>query len=446
MYYFALSATTNKTKKLGETKMKTTGKLTRLFAMVILAAMLVLIFASCGKSDRVVLSYEAPNGKTYTLSEAEYAFLMKYRKYEIFSSYGYPSAWDTDQFWNSDAGDNRTLDATVTESVLETAKSIVIERYLMDEYGLALENNEETKKSMDKAAENVKKAVSNLGGTGAFRRYWGYMPEELINYNNLILQSSMVSDHLYGHSHDNHHVEGVTPITDEDLNKYYTENYKQYLMILINTKEDIAKDDDGNIQYVCYDKNGKEVIVTDISEEYLKEKEYTLGYSYEYKEIKDEDRIEEKKGYSDVILQQLKDGADFKELALKYSDEFLTSYYENGYMVSGDLISDKDAIKAIEKLEIGDYTEEAISLQSGKYVYIIKRVELTEKAYTHADEDAEETEYADIFKNFKTTVKSHTYSELIKDYAESIVVNTEIVGKYSMKDTFLSKEILYTYG
>lgn len=420
--------------------MKTTGKLTRIFALVLCVAMLAIALASCGASNTVVLSYEAENGKTYTLTEAEFAFLMKYRKYEVFSSYGYPSSWDVAEFWNSDAGDNVTLDATLKANVLELAKSIVIEKYLMDLYGLSIENDADAKKELDEAAANIKKAVKNLGGEGMFKRYWGYKSEELLNYNGFVLQSELVSSHLY--DDDN----GIAKLTDEQLEKYYTENYKQYLMILINTQQDIKKDSDGNIEYVCYDKNGKEVVVTDISEEYLKEKEYTLGYSYKYEDIKDEARKTEKEELEDVILQQLKDGADFKELALKYSDEFLTSHYENGYMVSGDLISDDTAIKAIEKLEVGQYTEEAISISSGKYIYIIKRIELTEKAYTHAEEDAEETEYADVFANYRTTVKNYTYSELLKEYAKSIVVNTTVIEKYSMKDTYLSKDIYYNYG
>ena len=426
--------------------MKTTGKLTRIFALVLCAMMLVLTLASCGAKNTVVLSYTADNGKTYTMTEAEFDLLMKRRKYEIFASYGYPSAWDTKEFWNSDSGDNKTLNSVVKESVVETAKSSLIEKYLMDKYGLTIEGNDETKKSMADAQATLKQMIKTLGGKGAFKRYWGYTTEDHITYTGLQLASGLVRDHLYGHSHDDHHIEGLTPITDEQKESFYKENYKQYLMILINTKQDIKKDDDGNLVYVCYDKNGKEVEVTDISEEYLNEKEYTLAYTYKYEDIKDEDRKTEKKELQDVILAELKGGADFKEVALKYSDEFLTHYYENGYMVSGDLISDDTAKKAIDKLEVGDYTEEAFSLQSGKYVYIVKRVELTEKAYTHAEDDAEETEYKDIFKNFETSVIDYEYSELLKEYAKSIVVNESVIEKYNMIDTYLSKDIYYTYG
>jgi hypothetical protein len=297
--------------------MKTTGKMTRIFALVLSAIMLVLTLASCGADKTVVLSYTAENGKTYEITEAEFSLLMKRRKYEIFASYGYPSAWDTKEFWNSDSGDNKTLDSVVKASVLETAKSTLIEKYLMDKYGLSIDADEESKKEMDKAKETVASMVKNLGGKGIFKRYWGYSVDDYITYTGLQLASSLVRDHLYGHDHDDHHKEGITPITDEQLEEYYKENYKQYLMILINTKQDIKKDSDGNVIYICYDKNGKEVEVTDISEEYLKEKEYTLAYSYKYEDIKDEDRKTEKEELADVILSQLKDGADFKELALK---------------------------------------------------------------------------------------------------------------------------------
>ena len=423
--------------------MKTTGKITKIFALVLCAAMLMLFVASCGASNAVVLSYTADNGKTYTLTEAEYAFLMKYRKYEVFSSYGYPSSWDVAEFWESDSGDNKTLDATVTESVLETAKSVVIEKYLMDKYGLSIENDADMKKEMDEAVETIKKAAKNLGGSGAFKRYWGYTTDELVNYNKMILTSEMVSTHLYDDK------DGISKLTDEQLNDYYKENYKQYFMILINTKEDIKKDDDGNKLVVVKDKNNKEVTITldqALDKEFLKEKEYTLSYTFKYESVTDKDKQEEQKDLANTILQRIKDGEDFKTLALEYSEEFLTHFYENGYMVSGDLISDKDAIEVISELEIGEMTDKVLSLQSDKYIYIVKRIDLTEKAYTHADEDAEETEYKDIFTNFKTTVKNHTYSELLKAYAKDITVNTNITGKYNMKDTFLSKEIYYTYG
>ncbi len=421
--------------------MKTTGKITKIFALVLCLAMLTLFAASCSASKTVVLSYTGDNGKTYTLTEAEYAFLMKYRKYEIFSSYGYPAALDVKDFWNENAGDNKTLDATVTDSVLETAKTIVIERYLMDKYALSLENDAERKKEIEELAASVKEAAKSLGGSGVFKRYWGYTTDEFVNYNKMVLSSEMVSEHLYDDE------KGISKLTDEQLEKYYTENYKQYFIILINTKENIKTDEEGNKLVSVTDKNGKEVSITleqALDKKFLEEKEYTLSYTFEYEEITGddkEDKINEKKQLADKILQQLKDGADFQTLALEHSEEFLTHIYKDGYMVNGDLISDEAAKKVIDELEVGKMTEEIIDISSGKYRYIIKRIDLTEKAYTHAEEDAEETTYADIFKNFRTTVKNHTYSELLETYTKDIKENTAVIEKYNMKNTFLAKAI-----
>jgi enoyl reductase-like protein len=116
----------------------------------------------------------------------------------------------------------------------------------------------------------------------------------------------------------------------------------------------------------------------------------------------------------------------------------LTHYYKPGYMVDGDLINDKNVIDAIKDLEIGKYTEKAITVQS-KYDYIIKRVDLTEKAYKHADENAEDKTYAALFKDYVTAVETKTYSDKIEEMAKSVVVNTAVTSKYTMQGTYLSK-------
>ena len=152
--------------------------------------------------------------------------------------------------------------------------------------------------------------------------------------------------------------------------------------------------------------------------EYLKENEYTLAYSYQYEKITDDTRKAEKKELVDEILAKLKEGVAFEELAAQYSEEMLTHYYKDGYMVDGDLISDENAIKVIDELEIGEYTEKSFTVSS-KYEYIVKRVELTEKAYTHADEDAEDKTYAELFENYEDAVITVKYSELLEETAKS---------------------------
>ena len=124
----------------------------------------------------------------------------------------------------------------------------------------------------------------------------------------------------------------------------------------------------------------------------------------------------------------------------------MTEYFEDGYILEGDLINDEDAIEAINKLEVGDYTETAISIESGKYYYIVKRVALEEKAYTHAYEGAENTEYADLFEDFGSTVADSKYEKFLEEYIKAVVENKEVLETYSMATTKLSPMIAKMIG
>jgi hypothetical protein len=304
-------------------------------------------------------------------------------------------------------------------------------------------DKEDLKKEYEKAVAEIETTVKSLGGKGAYRRYYGYMPEQLEKYYTFNYRSQLVMEYLYDKVH---------PLTEEQLEKYYTENFKQYLIILINKEEDIkyemkdgeyVLDENGNKKpyYVVLDKNGSKKYVTDISEKYLEDNEYTLAYSYQYETIKDTERKDQKKELAKEILTKLAEGGEgnsFEELAAKYSDEMLTHYYKDGYMVDGDLISDENAIKAIKDLEIGEYTKESFTVDS-KFEYIVKRVDLTEKAYKHAEEDAEDKTYASLFENYKDAVRTVEYSDMLKSMSNAVVVNKAITSKYTMKDTYLSK-------
>ena len=433
--------------------MKTTSKFSKVLALVLCVVMLTLALASCGKDKNVAFTYEM-DGETYTLSEAEYTMLMTIIKQNLFSQYVYYGQYygplDNAAFWNTKTDEGKTYEQLYTENALEISKSIVIEQYLAKKHGLLnadgtlnFGDNEELKKEYDEAVAAVAETVKSLGGKGAYRRYYGYMPEDLQKYYKFTYMSKLVLDKTYDE----------TPLTDDQLNEYYTENFKQYIIILINKEEDIKyeKDKDGEYvldesgnkkpYYVVYDEAGSTKYVTDISEEYLKEKKYTLAYSYQYEKITEDAQKEYKKALATEILAKLEQGGEgnsFEELAQKYSDEMLTHYYKDGYMVDGDLISDDVAIEAIKDLDVGEYTTKSFTVDS-KYEYIVKRVDLTEKAYKHAEEDSEVKTYADLFKNYVDAVEAEKYSDMLEEMAKAVKVDTAITGKYTMKDTYLSK-------
>ncbi|MBQ8448769.1 MAG: hypothetical protein IJX27_07560 [Clostridia bacterium] len=437
--------------------MKTTRKLAKILALVLCVATLTLAFASCGKDKNVAVSYTA-DGKTYTLSEAEYSLLMTVVKQNLFSQltyggYYYGSKFgivDNAAFWAQKTADGQTYEQTQTANVLALAKSVVVEKYLAEKYGLinadgTLNFGEDTelKKEYEEAIASVANAVKTLGGKGAYKRYYGYLPEDMEKYYKFNYTSQLVKNYLYTVEH---------PLTDDQLNEYYTENFKQYIIILINKEQDIKyeKDSDGNYvtdangnkkpYYVVYDESGSTKYVTDISEEYLKEKKYTLAYSYQYENITDDARKTAKKELVDTILAELKkeDGPSFEELAAKYSDEMLTHYYKDGYMVDGDLIDDDKAREAIKDLKVGEYTTTSFTVDT-KYEYIVKRVELTEKAYKQAEEGAEDKTYAALFENYEDAVIVEKYSHELEEMSKGATSVAAVTGKYTMQKTFLSK-------
>lgn len=398
--------------------MNRTGKLTKILSLVLCVAMVMLALVSCGKKSAAFTL--TADGKDYVVTESEYEFLLMYRKYQLFYANGLKSTFNNS--FNTYFDDEQ-----LTDVMKQTSKTIVTEKYLMDKFNLSIDEKEisELEKTYDTA-------IKNIGGKGVFKRQYGWTWEQMFEYDLAIKRQTLIKDYLYNEE------TGIEKVTDEELEKYYTENFKQYQIIMIDTKNDITKDDDGNKIYLAYDKDGKSVEITDISEEYLKANEYTLAYSYKTEKIEDEDRTAAKAALADVILAELKNGTDFQELALKYSDLFLTEYFKNGYIVEGDLINDENAIKAISALEVGDYTEEAISIESGSVMYIVKRVDLKEKAYEDAYENATDTEYAELFEDYNETVADDKYEQFLEKYVNAVVEDKDVTGKYSMASVALS--------
>ena len=433
--------------------MNTTRKLSKVLALVLCVAMLTLALVSCGKDKNVAFTYEM-DGETYTLTEAEYTMLMTIIKQNLFSQYVYYGQYygplDNAAFWNTKTDDGKTYEELYTGNAMEIAKSIVVEQYLAKKHGLInadgtlnFGDDADLKKEYENAVAAISETVKSLGGKGAYRRYYGYMPADLEKYYTFTYMSKLVLDSTFDE----------TPLTDEQLDEYYKENFKQYIIILINKEEDIKYEKDSNGEYVLdesgnkkpyyvvYDKSGSTKYVTDISDDYLKENEYTLAYSYQYEKITDDKRKEEKSELADEIFARLEKGGEgnsFEELAKEFSDEMLTHYYAEGYMVDGDLISDDIAIEAIKDLEVGKYTTKSFTINS-KYEYIVKRVELKDKAYKQAEEDAQDKTYADLFENYVDAVETEKYSDMLEVMAKDVTVDTAITSKYTMQKTFLSK-------
>ena len=85
-----------------------------------------------------------------------------------------------------------------------------------------------------------------------------------------------------------------------------------------------------------------------------------------------------------------------------------------------------------KKLEIGEYTDEAISVSSDAYQYIVKRIDLKEAVYN-------DDHYLSLFDGYEDTVMYDKYENHIKTYFENISVDEAVSARYTFTDTFLSE-------
>lgn len=396
--------------------MKKTKLLLKILALALAVAMVVPFITSC--SGKTVMSYSADNGKTYTVNESELSFLMTYVKAQTLMELGLTKSKDTaDYLWDvtytgTDAYvEDETFDAHYTKYVLDSLKTWLVEEYLFEKYGLSYD--EET---LAQRKASVEDGVKQQGGIGAYKQYWGYTSSQMLEYYKAQLRADAINTYLYGEN-------GISKVTDEDKATFFEENFAGYQFIMLDMENKVVTDE-----------NGEKVRNSTTSSS----GEVTYQDSYKTEALTDTER-EQKALLPKAITDMIADGEDFAELAAMYSDSYATVKYPDGVFVlkTSSLVNDTTIKTATDKLEVGESTE-AITISDGKYTYIIKRIELKEKAY-------EDEEYADLFKSFDNNVEFDKYEKLLEPYTELVVVPENLSGKYKMSTTFTTDYVDYYY-
>lgn len=383
-------------------------RLTKITAALVVAAMLATTLCSCG--SQVVLTLNGDNGITYTATKKLVDFMMIYVKQNTFINNGWHSGYDIDSIWSQKYDGDTTFDQYLTSNVVSQLRSMLVEEYLFDKYSLTIDPANITK------LKEQKKAIE-AQGTGAYKQYYGFTTNQLYDYLIIVEKSSAVNEYLYGEN-------GVDKVNDADKEAYYTENFKGYQYIMFDMNNKVVLDEEGNkVRTTTTDKDGN----TTENDEYKTEK------------MTDEEK-DEKALLPDTVLQQIKGGEDFAELAAKYSDSYLSVKYKEGVFVTSSILSEASAKEKIDALEIGEVSD-VISVGDGEYSYIVKRVPLIEKVY---DEEAH-PEYTDLFTNYTDNVQDEKYSKLIEKYVDSVTMDEEIVNSLSMQKVYLSKSVNYAY-
>ncbi len=400
--------------------MKKTNLITKILAFALVLCLAVPMFASCG-SNETVMTMEI-DGKTYTIGEKEFSLLMTIKKLDYFCSIPWPNSLDVESTWTStlEEGGTETFETYYKNMIVDQTKAFLVEQYLAEKYNLSLtkedlDNNKAYKDYAVKSGIDPYRGYNQGVGTGRYKSYYGYSADSFYDvYMPMLQRSADIYEYLFGE-------EGIMKVTDEQLSEYYENNYLGYQYIMIDLENKVVRDENGDRvreTTTTKDEDGKEVIEeTD---------------SYKTEKLTDDEKSE-KQTLAATILKELEAGtATFEELIEKYSDEFLSVEYSEGLFAHKDgtfLTTEVD--EAAKELEIGEYTDEAVSVSSNTKQYIVKRIELKEEVYN-------DEHYAELFENYESSVSEIKYEEYIETFFDKIVVDEAIAGKYTMADTFLS--------
>jgi hypothetical protein len=385
--------------------MKKTNLFTKLIATALVLCFAMTMLASCGAGE-TVMSYD--NGK-YTITEEEFALLMRIKKLDYFCNMLYTSKNDTATFWNTDSKNEKgqTYEQLYKELVMNQTKAILVEKYLFDTMGLTISQDK-----LDSYKAAIKTAETNYGGKGAYKQYFGYTASDYYNvYMEMVARSEALLEALCGEN-------GELKVTEADLDTYFKDNYVGYQFIVLDMNNKVKRDENGNrIVKMTKDAEGNE-IESDV---------------YETEALTDEEKSE-KQILADKIFAELEAGTKtFEELIAEYSDEYYSVEFPEGqFVISEGTFINATVTEKVKDLEIGEYTEEAISVDSDKYQYIVKRIELKDKVY---DDD----KYLELFEGYEDTVKLDKYEKHIETFFDGVTVNEEVAAEYTMKDTYLSK-------
>lgn len=388
--------------------MKKNNLLLKLAALILAVCLTALTFVGCGNASKTVMQLDK-DGKTYAFSADELSLLMKIKKLDYACSMLLTRSRDDASFWAQSTeidGKTVTYEDYYKDLIVKQAKSILVEKYLFETYGLSV-----SKDKLGEYKDAIKTQNTYYGGKGAYKQYFGYSASQYYNtYMMMVARSEAIVDYLYGEN-------GTSKVTAEELEAYYQDNYVGYQFIMLDMENKVKLDEEGNrVVTKTTDSDGNEID----------------GDTYETEKLTDEEK-EAKQNLAKDILKQLEEGASFEEMIQKYSDEYYSVEFTDGMFVLKDetflsqTINDK-----VKDLEIGEYTKEEISVSTNKYQYIVKKVELKPGVY-------QDEKYLELFGNYEDSVKFDKYENFIETFYDQIQVEDAAIAEYTLAETYLSK-------
>lgn len=417
---------------------------------LLLAVILTLPLAACGKKDKVFMELEG-----VTLSEGVYRLMLSIQKgnmaYLINQYYGDPNS---DDFWDTVVqSPSTTNDKYYTAAIFQKAENLLSAAVLFDEMNLSL-----TKEQISAVDKEITELINEFGGgkKEAFETLlegYGFSCDDLREYKLLNLKAELAANELYGSNSEK--------IGAGLKQEYLEENYYAFRQIfLANYYNKYKTDENGDIIY--YDGNGNVAYDTENGSPELGDNGKLVYYTadgkiaYDTKSgnpspILDEDGYQETADYTyEEMLERIQLAAElmelgaesdktFEALASLYSDDgvsaTLTIYVANNISYSSLGSSESyefldGAVQKLAEMQVGEIT----LYQDDSGLHIIRKYAIEEAAYSNSD-------YAGWFKDsifgvydFNANIKNELYSAVLAEYHDKITVDENILNANTMRD------------
>lgn len=353
------------------------------------------VLSSCS-ADRSapVLLYENTE-----VTEAMYTYWMSGYKNYFLTLIG---GTDTEECLNAsiviqnEAGENEemTVASYLSARIADIIENNCISLYLFDYYNLELPAS-----TVSYVDEAINSEIENAGGRKELNEALApillnvnslremYLNDEKINY---------VYDYLYGDTSLG--TTGAEPITMDQYNAFYEENYVCVRHIYIRTADKNVLDEDGNVQY---DEYGN-VVTEELTEE----------------------EAAEKLQLCDELMERLNAGEDFVTLENEYSEDSGRYTLTNGYIISRSASLPDEFVNAAFDMEIGEMRR----VDASYATHIMLRTELPANGWA-------DTNYETLIGDFKEYVKSEVYAEKIAPMIDKITYDTDLMAKHTIYNT-----------
>ena len=366
------------------------------FAAVLLAVwMTALVLTSCAADTSApVMKYELTE-----VTENMYTYWTSVYKSYYLQMLG---GEDTEDYLTSVItvqNDQGELEETTVADYLgarirEIVESNCISLYLFDYYKLSLPSS-----VLSAVDEIVNAEIENAGGRKALNEALAPIGLNADSLREMYLADEKIA-HVYTYLYGDTSVgtNGAEPISTEQFNAFYEENYVCVRHIYIRTADKNIVDEEGN---AVMDEQGN-VVTAELTEE----------------------EAAEKLALCDDLMARLNAGEDFLTLENEYSEDAGRHTLTDGYILSRTTALPDEFINAAFDMKI----DELRRVDASYATHIMLRCELPELGWNNPV-------YESMMGNFKEYVKSEVYAEKIAPMIAEITYDEDLMAKHTVINT-----------